>query len=183
MDLKTLPDLDLVIYTRTQDLKSYSEIVRRYEDKILTYTTLLLGNELSGTEVAIETFVETYKRLNEVSSKLSVSVLLYRVANDLCKKYLKRHGRRDIKEDESVLEELFNIENTEIEFKGKNLVKVFRKALPKLDFRLRDVAILYFVLDLDASLIADILYIPQNAVNVRISESRAKAIKIYGKNN
>lgn len=178
MNLNNLPDEDLIIYIKNHDLASYKNIVERYQEKVFRYTTATTGNELVGLELAEETFIEVYRNLNDIAQGVKFEVILFQVAHNLVTSYLKKLGRRNITEGESLLDEFFRIDNTDSEFLNQKFIDNLPKVIHKLDFVYREVLVLHFVLSFSTSDISDILKIPVNAVYIHLDEARAKALNL-----
>lgn len=176
MELKDLPDSDLVLYIINHDDGAFSEVISRYEDSILKYGTLLLGNELAGREISEESFIYTYKYINAINQRLTLKLMLFRSLNKLAHNYLEKHKTQNVSEGETLIDELFNVDNTESEFSEPKFMKLLKSNLQKLPFKYKDVSILHFYLKEDTEAISDILMLPLGVVLGRISEARAKIL-------
>lgn len=177
MDISSLPDSDLAVYVRTREPLEFKEIIARYSSQLSRYLSFIVGNELVGLELTEEAFMETYRTLNLYSPKSSLKVFIYANASTILINYLKKHGKRQAFNHETLLDDLFEIESTETEFSDPKFISHLVKFVHKLPVHIREALVLHFLEEFSYDEVSDILKISLLAVSNRIDEGRAKILK------
>ncbi len=174
MDLRTIPDEDLVVYVREVDLSVYREVVDRYDIQLLRYARNLLGNELTAHTVVQESFISVYKNINAFNPRLKLSNFLYRAVHQEALGFISKHLHHAKKgEFEDFAEEFISEEDIETEFSDKELIKHIQMSLHALPIKYREPLILHFFEQKSYDEIVGILQISASAVAARISVGKS----------
>jgi RNA polymerase sigma-70 factor (ECF subfamily) len=90
-----LSDAQLVERIRNGDRRSYGELVRRYEKKLLRTLYRMVGKAETAEDLAQEAFLKAYDRLSQFDSSKRFGPWLFQIgvngAIDWLRKYRKRH--------------------------------------------------------------------------------------------
>ena len=123
-DIKLLSDEELVVQIRTKNKERYSDLVKRYQDKLMRYATYLLHDEQKALDVVQESFIKAYVNLNGFDTKKKFGSWIYRIvhneAMNSAKKFIKEiplMQGMDFKSDEDI----------EYEFSKKEIVEKSEK--------------------------------------------------------
>lgn len=74
--------------------KAFGNLVKLYQDKILYLCYDLLGNYEDAGDVAQESFMKAYTKINTFGEKSRFSTWLYRIAVNGCTDLLRQKGRQ-----------------------------------------------------------------------------------------
>jgi len=89
-----LDDLELVARSKAGDLKSFEELIVRYEKKVFTFAYRFMGNYADAGDLAQETFIRVYQSLASFRGEGSFAAWLYRICANVCRDELRRRSRR-----------------------------------------------------------------------------------------
>ena len=89
--LQHLSDEDLALYVCSKDRNAFSEIVVRYQNKLVRYVRSFAHDDAVIVDVVQETLVSAYVHLNSFNSKLKFSSWIYRIAHNIAVNYFSRN--------------------------------------------------------------------------------------------
>ena len=81
-DVRTLSDEELVTIIRKNDKEQYAEIVRRYQDKLRRYATVLVHDDQRALDIVQESFIKAFIHLQGFNTKKKFSSWLYRIVHN-----------------------------------------------------------------------------------------------------
>jgi len=178
-DIKLLSDEELVVQIRTKNKERYSDLVKRYQDKLMRYATYLLHDEQKALDVVQESFIKAYVNLNGFDTKKKFGSWIYRIvhneAMNSAKKFIKEiplMQDMDFKSDEDI----------EYEFSKKEIVEKAQKCLDQMPALYSEPLALYYLEDTSYEEISDILRIPMGTVATRINRAKGLMKAICQKN-
>lgn len=177
MDISTpITDEQLAIKVQQGDSESFSQLVERYQERLLRYGRSLLFNHADLEDIVQEIFIKVYRNIQSFDSDRKFSSWIYRIAHN----EFVNHG---IKRSKS-LTDYFDLEvflpfypsshKVEQDFDRIQLSQEVESALSKLDSKYREPLVLYFFEQLSYIEISDILRIPINTVGIRILRAKEK---------
>ncbi|MEA3355616.1 MAG: RNA polymerase sigma factor [Patescibacteria group bacterium] len=171
LDLSKLSDEKVVEITRTKNKETYTEIVRRYQDKLMRYARYLVNDNDKAADAVQQAFIKAYTNLNGFNTKLKFSSWIYRITHNeainLVKKYKKEKPLFENAEFDSGVD-------IEKEYTQKEIRNMIRNCLEEIPLLYKEPLGLHFLEDKSYSEISDILRIPMGTVGTRIN--RAKLI-------
>lgn len=165
----TYTDEELVERVRSQDKDLYTEIVSRYERKLLRYAESILSDRGKAVDVVQDAFIKAYVNLNGFNTKKSFSSWIYRILHNEALNSAKKHQR------ETKLPEGFDAPDPnhfEQELKSKETAATVRKCLDRLPLKYAEPVALYYLEDKSYEEISDILRLPTGTVGVRINRAK-----------
>ena len=166
-----ITDEYLVEVVRSEDKQKYALLVRRYQDKLLRYVTMLIGNEQLATDVVQNTFIKAYRNLYGFNTKKKFSSWIYRIAHNEAINAIKKHKKEITLEDET-WQTFKDKQDVEAEFLVSENKKEVRSCLKKLKLDYREPLTLYYLDEYSYEEISDILRIPMDTVATRISRGK-----------
>lgn len=174
-NITNLTDEAVVQLVRTQDKELYSEIIKRYQTKLLRYASFLVGNQASGADVVQDSFIKAYINLNGFDSKRKFSSWIYRIVHNQAMNVL--HAQKRL---EPIGETIDYASNQDIEddYIRAELARMTHDCLLSIPVMYREPATLYYLDDKTYEEISDILRIPMGTVGTRISRAKAQLKKI-----
>ena len=169
---------------------SYTQLVTRYRDKIISFLYRYMHDMDSAEDLAQETFFKVYLKKDSYKETYKFSTWLFTIASNLAKTELRKLKRRktssisDINQDGSS-ENIFVGEDN-IEKSSNNESKILQKALSELEHDYKIIIILREIQELSYDVISKILQLPLGTVKSRINRGKLKLRDIlinYGVKN
>jgi RNA polymerase sigma-70 factor (ECF subfamily) len=88
------PDVALMIRVRDDDPVAFEELVRRYQDRLLTVMYHLVGNREEAEDLAQEVFLRVYRHRKEYHPQAKFSTWLFTIAHHLAQNVYRRRQRK-----------------------------------------------------------------------------------------
>lgn len=169
-------DEQLAASAQKGDMASFSQLVERYQSRLIRYGRSLLFNHTDLEDVVQEVFIKAYRNLKSFDASRRFSPWLYRIAhNEFINHGQKRaRGLVDYFDLELFLPNFPSHHNVEQDFDRIKLSEEVEQAIRKLDAKYREPLVLYFFDNLSYQEIADILRLPINTVGIRILRGKEK---------
>ncbi len=158
-----LSDGVLVKLVKAGEVEPFDELVRRHQVKIHDLCYKMLRNYDDAKDMAQETFLKAYQKINKFRGKAKFSTWLYRIAVNNCLNFIKRQ-----KPTEELFEEITSSgkdDPVQI-YKSKKFREIIRKAVAKLPEVQRAVFTLRSLEDLSYQEVSEILNKPISTVKV-----------------
>ncbi|MFC1622134.1 RNA polymerase sigma factor [Patescibacteria group bacterium] len=152
------------------DVKAFSEIISRYEEKLQKYVVRLIQNTELAEDVVQDTFLKVYRNLRGFDQKRKFSSWIYRIAHNEAVNKIKK----ETKIKKFSLDELFvkSPDDVEKDYEKKELGREVRSCVNELDYKYKDVVVLYYLEDKSYEEICEILNLPLGTVSIRLSRAR-----------
>ncbi len=170
-----LSDEEIVSLVRTSDKELYAEILRRYEKKLLRYTSYILGDENKARDAVQESFIKAYVNLQGFDTNKKFSSWIYRIAHNeamnIVSKYTKQRSI-DVHED---FDSGIDLEE---EIGRAELLKQAQNCMQEVPLLYKEPLMLYYFEEKNYDEISDILRIPIGTVGTRISRGKGLLKKI-----
>jgi RNA polymerase sigma-70 factor (ECF subfamily) len=160
---RELKDHELVKLVKAGELAPYDELVRRHQIKIHDLCYKMLRNYDDARDMAQETFLKAYRKINKFKGRSKFSTWLYRIAVNNCLNYIKKQ-----KPTEELFEEITSKgQDDPVQiFKGKRFREKIQAAVAKLPEVQKAVFTLRTLEDLSYQEVSDILKKPVSTVKV-----------------
>jgi RNA polymerase sigma-70 factor (ECF subfamily) len=167
-----------IIRRTLSDKEAFTEIIERYEAKLLRYLERLgVGVREDREDILQNAFIKAYKNLNGFDLSLAFSSWMYRIAhNEAMSFFRSRRARPQVilsEEGEGLITELQDDTSdasalTELRLSREELSKAFATLSPSY----RDVLTLRFFEDRSYTEISDILEVPVGTVSTLIYRAK-----------
>lgn len=175
--LKDKSDEEIVVLVRTnRDL--YAEIIKRYQEKLIRYTTYLVGDYHQAEDIVQETFIKAFKNLNGFDTRKKFSSWVYRIAHNETMNVIKRDKKSVSLETQIDFDSGVNLEE---ELLKKELIKHAHECLLSIPVIYREPLSLYYLEGRSYEEIGDILKIPIGTVGTRINRAKIMMKKVCQK--
>lgn len=189
MNNKKMSDAELVKKARENN-DYFAEIIGRYEKKLFRYLRRLTCFEKQDIEDLLqEIFIKIYKNLNNFDASFSFSSWAYRIAHNEAVNYIKKHKNKKtvpLKNDDEDTASLIDILKSDDDVKDKVIKKESAENLKKLLYSLpkkySDVLILYYLEEMDYSMISDVLKKPMGTIATLLNRAKSRLKKELIKN-
>lgn len=181
-------DEELAQLVQQGQMEIFGELVKRYEEKMLRYAQRFFQSAEDAKDRVQEVFIKTYININSFNTSMRFSPWLYRIAHNEFINYLKKKKRDPLLffDFDIFLPYVISEKSADTDMTEKDLKECIQDHLSTLDYKYREVLILYYFEDLDYKTIADILHIPISTVGIRLQRARKKLkekISYIQKNN
>lgn len=166
-------DKELMELIQGGDEKAFTELVNRYQVRLLNFVGRIVTDQETAEELIQETFLRIFNQKNSYTPEYAVSTWIYTIALNLARSELrKRKLRRFLSLD-------FLKEESDIEIPSRTsqsaegLAPILQKAIESLPEDYKTAFILCDVQRLPYQQIAEILRVPVGTVKSRINRARA----------
>lgn len=167
MDERT--DEELVKDIQEGSISAFETLVRRYEDRLLSFVYRILENEFDTQEVVQDTFFKVYTVIDQVNPKLKFSSYIFQIAKNASISSLRRRRpsvtlteNTAIETDEKIYENLARQDESQ----------KIKKAIASLPVKYKKVIELYYFYDLAYEEISRKLKIPINTVRTHLARAK-----------
>lgn len=167
------PDHALVVRCKAGNREVFGQLVLRHQDRLYTLALRFLGDHGEAEDVAQETFLRAYEKLEEFRGEAKFSTWLYQICRNLS---LNRLEKKKEKLSDGFLPEIPAAAGTEppVQLLQKERHKLVDWALAQLKHEFREVIILYHKEALSYEEIADILELPLGTIRSRLHRGRSE---------
>lgn len=169
-DISKLTDEEVVGVIRTKDKEEYSEIIKRYQNKLVRYASYIMGDESMGADVVQAGFIKAYINLNGFDTKRKFSSWIYRIVHNEAMNVLNKGKKERPIDDQIAIDSGGNLED---EFIKKELVDHAHFCLKQMSLIYKEPLSLMYLEDKTYEEISDILRIPIGTVGTRINRGKA----------
>jgi RNA polymerase sigma-70 factor, ECF subfamily len=87
------PDEELIAAARRGDHEAFGRLVERYYRAAYASAYAVLGNRSDAEEIAQETFVQVYQKLDRLREPGALTSWIWRIARDTALKHIRKHRR------------------------------------------------------------------------------------------
>ena len=171
LSLSKLSDEEVVEITRTKNKEAYSEIIKRYQGKLMRYAKYLVNDNERASDVVQDAFIKAYINLNSFDTKRKFSSWIYRIVHNEAVNLINKYKKEKPLFENIDFDSGINIEE---EYTQNEVRKMVKNCLEEMSLLYREPLSLYYLEEKSYKEISDILRIPIGTVGTRIN--RAKLI-------
>ncbi len=179
------PDVALMIRVRDDDPAAFEELVRRYQDRLLTVMYHLVGNREEAEDLAQEVFLRVYRHRKEYHPQAKFSTWLFTIAHHLAQNVYRRRQRKpeaqfDLTDSAALAHQPSEnwhasvMPSPDHRLRQEELSQVVQQALNHLNERQRLAVVLNKFEDMSYQEIADVMGISVKAVKSLLSRARSQ---------
>jgi RNA polymerase sigma-70 factor (ECF subfamily) len=96
LELRALGDSEVVQASLDGEQKAFSELVRRYDNRLLNFVYRTVGDRERAEDLVQETFVRVYRHLHRFDQTKKFSTWIYTIAGNLAKNELRNRSRNPL---------------------------------------------------------------------------------------
>jgi RNA polymerase sigma-70 factor (ECF subfamily) len=172
-------DASLVEAALDGDSRAFEELVRRYQERIFGLLRHYTRSPVEIEDLAQDTFLKAYTRLDSFGGQSSFYTWLYRIALNTALDFLKRKGRSPVQavdepEDVGGAPRQQGWEAPDARMQREEIARITHAVLEALPEIFRTVLVLREFEDLSYQEIADMLGISIGTVESRLFRARAR---------
>ncbi len=179
-------DEELVARSKTGDIDSFNQLVKRWERPIFALAYRTLGREEDARDVTQETFLRAFRALSGFKGDAKFSSWLYRIALNLCRDWMRKERRAPLVavpegvDVEQMAAERGPVETVEDLAARAELHREVAKAMELLPAEQRQAIILKEYHGLTFQEIADLMKCPLSTVKTRVYQGLSTLRKQLG---
>ena len=176
-----LDDFELIELIRTGSNHYFTVLVERHQNRVFQFVLALLRNRQDAEDVAQETFVGAFRKLNSFEGRSSFFTWLRRLAYNASIDHLRKQKSRksDLSTpDVSSLAASQN-ENPVNQIEERETIDAVRSAIDQLSEDQRSIVCMRDIDGMDYSEIASVLDIPIGTVRSRLHRARLELKSIF----
>ncbi len=176
-------DEQLALLTQQGNVEAFGFLIEKYQDKIKKYIRRMAQGPDEPNDITQNVFLKAFENIKSFDTKQRFSPWVYRIAHNETVNYLKKKKPLPLFDFDVFLPH-YNIGKEDIENEAEKKLFPFKveEFLNELNFKQREVLLLYYFQELSYQEIAEVLKIPIATVGVRIKRAK-EAIKEIAKNN
>ncbi|MFW9998184.1 MAG: RNA polymerase sigma factor [Candidatus Odinarchaeota archaeon] len=177
-----LSDEQLAGWVKHNDHAAYTELIRRYQNKLYPYLVRLVGDEDDALDLVQDTFLKVYEQIQGFDEGRKFSSWVYRIAHNSGLNHLKKHSRTlkmDQKQMAQVLDRQVRLDDFFAGTFQHEDLEALMMVVNQLKPAYKDVLLLYFYEEKSYDEISDILKLPVSTVGVRLNRAKKRLKKLY----
>jgi RNA polymerase sigma-70 factor, ECF subfamily len=166
-------DKELMELIQSGDEKAFTELVSRFQDRLLNFVGRIVIDQETAEELIQETFLRIYNQKNSYTPEYAVSTWIYTIALNLARSELRKRKLRKFLSLDFLKEESDFELADKTSFTSESLAPILQKAIDNLPEDYKTAFVLCDIQRLPYQEIAEILRVPVGTVKSRINRARA----------
>lgn len=156
--MEPLTDLELVQQVRNGKRQAYTELMRRYQQRVYWVARRIVGSHEDADDVAQETFVKAFLALGDFRGDSSLFTWLYRIAVNLSLNVIRKKQVMNYLRESPLISSLLPAkENPHTELELKELESSLQKAVAELPEKQKAVFVMRYYEELSYEEISEVL--------------------------
>ncbi len=159
---------------RVQLLEQFEDIVQKHQRDILNFHYRLVGNRFEAEDLAQETFLKAYNKLESLKEQKKVKSWLYSIARNVTIDFFRRNKNHSIPLDSVILENYARA--TAVDYRQdvmqSEVSQELKKCLQLLSEEDQMIVKLLYYEGFSYQEICDLLHINQNTLKSRLHRAR-----------
>jgi len=174
-------DIDLMLRVKNGDDGAFSQLIKRYYNKILNYVYKYTNNRESSEDLTQEIFMRVYKSANNYEPEAKFSTWLYKIATNLCLTEVTSKSRKksasldEIQENIGSLEDIKSIDQLDVRYRVE-IKSIIHNTMEELSDNEKSALILCKYEQLSYDEVAEMLDCTVGAVKTYVYRGRMKLI-------
>jgi len=174
-------DDDWVRRAQAGDLKAYSEMVKRHQDRVFRYLLRMLGSHEDALELTQEAFIKAWQALPQWQPEAQFRTWLFRIANNTALDALRRRKLVEFVPLEDSFDTPGSEPDPERQAQATQEVRQLEANMKKLAPEHRQILLLREVEEMSYEEIGRVLSLSEGTVKSRLARARAALIEIYAR--
>ena len=178
-----MTDEELASAVQAGNPDMFGLLMERYQEKLLRYGRKFLSTPEDIEDIVQDVFVSAYQNIQSFDATQRFSPWVYRIEHNAFVNGLRKKSRNPlvyVDFDTFLAHQVYD-DPAMREREQKEIENMLEKSLEGLDYKYREVLILYYLEDMSYKDIAEILQVPQGTVGVRLKRAKASLRKEFEK--
>ena len=156
--MEPLSDLELVQEVRNGDRKSFTELMRRYQQRVYWAVRRIVGSHAEADDIAQETFIKAYLALGDFRGDSSFFTWLYRIAINLSLNAVRKRQLISYLRESDIIDRMFpSAEDPGAGLEQKEAESKLQRAIATLPEKQRAVFVMRYHDEMSYEEIAQVL--------------------------
>ncbi|PIR41105.1 MAG: RNA polymerase subunit sigma [Candidatus Yanofskybacteria bacterium CG10_big_fil_rev_8_21_14_0_10_46_23] len=165
-------------------IQSFQSIVEQYERRIINFHYRFVGNRQDAEDLAQETFIKAYKKLDTLKDKAKLRSWLFQIARNISIDHFRKHKDREVALENEALQHFAQL--AFVDYKTQETQNALKEELDACLKRLSDqdrriIKLLYYE-GFSYKEISQTLGINQNTLKSRLHRVRQALLAVIRKN-
>ncbi|MBI3576692.1 sigma-70 family RNA polymerase sigma factor [Candidatus Gottesmanbacteria bacterium] len=169
-------DEELVKEVQEGSIRAFEDLVRRWQNRLLSFTYRFLGDEQEAQDVVQDALFNLYKTIDRVDTTKKFSSYVYVVVRNTTMSYMRKRKPEVSLADIDVAQESLSFEEKLIAESARTSIKT---ALATLEPKYREIIRLYYFDQLSYEEVSRKLKLPINTVRTHLRRAKEKLQKTY----
>ena len=140
-DTNSINETEIMKRLASGEMEALSEIVKKYQDKVLSLAYRFLNDWSKAEDIAQETFIRIYKAAGTYKPQARFNTWLYRIVVNLCMDEQRKQSKAPISIEEIANNKASGSESNSLE--RKETIELVKKAIDELPERQKLAVILH----------------------------------------
>ena len=176
-------DRDLVLRTRRGEVEAFGEVVARYQQSVFNVCYRMLGERMEAEDLAQESFIRAYTRLETFDAERPFGPWIRRVATNVCLNHIQKQKPESYEFDEERDRSPATArDEPEASLQSVQSAAEVHRAIVALPGNYRAVIELRHFQDLSYSEIAQALELPLSDVKSHLYRARKRLAELLSAN-
>ncbi len=173
-DIQQIRDEELVVIVREKDQELYTEIVKRYEEKLRRYALVFVHDTDKADDVLQNTFLKAFINLKSFNTKKKFSSWIYRILHNEAINYIKKHKKEVSIDEAPEIQDMASENDSPIdELEAREMKNMLLSKIDKLPLKYSEPLMLFYMEERSYEEISDILRMPIGTVGTRINRGKS----------
>lgn len=157
-DIRSKSDAELVKELKNGRQAAFSELVRRYQERVYWVARRMVGSHDDADDIAQEVFIKVYRSIDSFREESSFYTWVYRIATNTSINFLKRKKLRELIRFDDLVAPLISVEDQPDEaVEREENTTLIERAIQRLPQKQRQVFIMRYYDELSYEEMAKIL--------------------------
>jgi len=170
---------------RIQQLNNFEDLVKKHQKEIVNFHYRLVGNCFEAEDLAQETFIKAYKKLDSVKDQKKIKSWLFSIARNITIDFFRRKKEKTVALDNTILEN-YSRENAvdyQAQVINNEISKELQACIQKLQPEDRMIIKLLYYEGFSYKEIADLMNMNHNTLKSRLHRARKMLLEIIEANH
>jgi RNA polymerase sigma-70 factor (ECF subfamily) len=159
---------------RSPDLEKIEKLINDYQKEIINFHFRLVGNRFDAEDLAQETFIKAYKKLNTLKNPEKTRSWLYSIARNTVVDFFRKNKNREVGQSSALLENIAQATATDLQDYAaeREISKELERFIDKLVKEDRAIIRLLYYEGFTYKEIVKLLNINENTLKSRLHRAR-----------
>lgn len=164
--------MEYMIEAKIEELVDIERIIKEYGDSLLRMCMIYLKDRALAEDAVQDTFIKVYQKYHTFNKDSEEKTWIMRIAINTCKNYMRTSWFKRVKTGLDL--ETISEDEVDVSLLEQEMQKQILQEVAELNYKYKEVIVLYYYQELSTKEIAKILGIKEGTVRVRLQRARQK---------